>query len=89
MSSSWRDIARPIIERVLRETQGQDAKAILAALQEAYPFGVKANHPYRIWLSEIQRQRSGTGDKRFGRKRKTEPVAVGQLGLFESEAEAK
>ena len=54
---TWRDHARPIIARVLRETYGRDEKHIHAALLAAYPFGERKYHPYKIWLSEIRRQR--------------------------------
>ena len=57
MANSWRDSARPVIAMVLAETDGQDDKAIRKALHDAYPFGVRAMHPYKIWLDEIKRQR--------------------------------
>jgi hypothetical protein len=55
--SKWRLRARPIIQRVLRETDGQTEKEIRAALRAAYPFGLRENHPYTIWLDEVKRQR--------------------------------
>lgn len=55
--SHWRDSAAPIISRVLLETEGQPEKEIRKALRDAYPFGERRYHPYKIWLSEIQRQR--------------------------------
>lgn len=54
---SWRDIARPIVAGVLRDTVGQTEKEIRAALFAAYPFGERRYHPYKIWLDEIRRQR--------------------------------
>ena len=57
MGKSWRDIARPIIHRVLQETRGQDEAVIRKALREAYPWGQRAMHPYKIWLDEIKVQR--------------------------------
>lgn len=68
--SSWRDYARPIIARVLKETQGQDEQVIRRALKDAYPFGQRDYHPYKIWLDEIAVQR-GTKKKKnvFGRKK--------------------
>lgn len=59
--SRWRKIASPIVTRVLDETRGQSEKEIRAALREAYPFGPRSHHPYKIWLSEIKRQRHGDG----------------------------
>jgi hypothetical protein len=55
--STWRDRARPLIAKVLRETEGQDEKVIKKALRDAYPWGQRAMHPYQIWLDEIRRQR--------------------------------
>ena len=65
MSKSWRDIARPLIHRVLQENKGKEDKEIRKALREAYPWGERSMHPYKIWLSEIQIQ---TGQRRFGQQ---------------------
>lgn len=54
---TWREMAAPIIHRVLTENAGKPEKEIKAALHEAYPFGQRSMHPYKIWLDEIQRQR--------------------------------
>jgi hypothetical protein len=54
---TWRDIAKPIIQAVLSETQGLSEKEIKAAIKDAYPFGERAYHPYKIWLDEVRRQR--------------------------------
>ena len=76
---SWRDHARPIVARVLEKTKGQDEKAIRAALFEAYPFGQRKYHPYKIWLDEIRVQR--------GKKRKSLKEALGSFppSLFDGE----
>ena len=55
--SRWRDRARPIITRVLLQYAGRPEPEIQQALREAYPFGIRAHHPYKIWLSEIKEQR--------------------------------
>lgn len=65
MRKSWRDIARPIIHRVLEETRGQDEKNVREALRNAYPFGQRSLHPYKIWLSEIKVQKK---ERQFGRR---------------------
>jgi hypothetical protein len=41
----------------LSETVGKDEKEIRKALHDAYPFGPREYHPYKIWLDEIKRQR--------------------------------
>jgi hypothetical protein len=61
MSRTWRDIAAPIIYEVLKENKGKDEKTIKKALRDAYPFGERNDHPYKIWLDEIKKQ---TGKKK-------------------------
>ena len=55
--SQWREHSAKVIARVLAETKGQDEKVIRKALHDAYPFGERSNHPYKIWLDEIRCQR--------------------------------
>jgi len=66
---TWRDRAKPIIREVLAETQGLPEKEIKAAIRDAYPFGERAYHPYKIWLDEVRRQR---GIKRTATQSKTD-----------------
>jgi hypothetical protein len=75
---SWRDYARPIIQQVLKETKGQDEKVIRKALRDAYPFGARQYHPYKIWLDEIKVQR---GLRQFGHIPK--PIPENQTDLFQ------
>jgi len=60
---SWRAKATPIILDVLERTRGQSEAAISAALYEAYPFGLRQYHPYKIWLDEIRDVTTQTGDR--------------------------
>jgi hypothetical protein len=71
---SWRDAARPIIARVLTETEGLPEKDIRKQLFDAYPFGMRKYHPYKTWLDEISRQR----------KKHKEPSEMPDLPLFPS-----
>ena len=73
---SWRDYARPIIVEVLKETAGNTEKEIKKALREAYPWGERAMHPYKIWCDEIKRQR------KLNKQNKKMLVALKQLELF-------
>jgi hypothetical protein len=57
--SYWRQKASPIIEKILLETRGKTESEITKALHDAYPFGHRSQHPYKIWLDEIRRQRFG------------------------------
>lgn len=53
----WRERAAPVITEVLNRTRGADEQTIKRELREAYPFGARRHHPYKIWLDEVQRQR--------------------------------
>ena len=84
--SHWRNSAAPIIARVLEETRGEPEKIIRARLRDAYPFGQRAYHPYKIWLDECARQR-GNKPKlgTFGPRQKQVKEALivaGQQDLF-------
>ena len=78
MSKTWRQIAAPIIHQVLEDTKGLPEKEIKKALREAYPFGQRAMHPYKIWLDEIKKQRGLKPRKAHG---SNEP-GPNQLKLF-------
>lgn len=67
---SWREIARPIIAKVLSATKGLQEKEIKKALFDAYPFGPREYHPYKIWLSEIKAQRRPLAPKKLSREAK-------------------
>ena len=58
-TSRWRSIAASVIHRVVQETGYSDLKALRKALQDAYPFGERKYHPYKIWLDEVRRQTGG------------------------------
>ena len=76
---SWRDRARPIIEKVLQETKGKDEKEIRQALRDAYPFGMREYHPYKIWCDEIRRQRGF----KVQRQREKKQKVIEQTGQME------
>lgn len=67
---TWRDWAAAIITEVLKSTAGQTEKGIKKALKDAYPFGERSNHPYKIWCDELKRQRSGKLERRVRRTEK-------------------
>ena len=54
--ATWRDKARPIIAQVIEEVGTEDERALRNALREAYPFGLREYHPYKIWCHEIRVQ---------------------------------
>ena len=53
---TWRDAAKAAIQKALQEAeaQGLDAEATHKNANAAYPFGARAYHPYKIWLSEMR-----------------------------------
>jgi hypothetical protein len=57
MERTWRQIAAPIITKVLKDNKGKSEGEIKRALFDAYPFGMRKHHPYKIWLDEIKVQR--------------------------------
>lgn len=67
--ATWREISARIVYDVLEKTKGQEPKAIRKALKEAYPFGEREMHPYKVWLAEIKRQTRGKYSTR-----KQEPI---------------
>lgn len=76
MSGTWRDSARPLIAKVLAESKGKSEYQIRKALYDAYPFGERKYHPYKVWLDEIKVQRK---KRRFGAKVKPVPKEQGKL----------
>lgn len=75
--SAWRNRASPLIAQVLKLTAGKTKKEVDAALREAYPFGQRKYHPYKIWLDEIRRQRGG-------KKEVGTPVSYRKLAEWEA-----
>lgn len=53
--SYWRDRATPIIAEVIARVGRDDERALRKALHDAYPFGERSMHPYKIWRDEIRR----------------------------------
>ena len=53
-TSHWRVASNKAIRGVIAEIGTEDTKALRKALKEAYPFGERKYHPYKIWCSEVQ-----------------------------------
>ena len=73
---TWREHARPIIAKVLADNKDKTEKEIKKALQNAYPYGERARHPYKIWCDEIKVQ---LGVKKY---KKTTENNISQTNLF-------
>jgi len=74
MKRTWRDSARPLIAKALEATKGKTEQEIRKALRDAYPWGERRMHPYKIWCDEIKVQR--------GLKRKKIFIAKNQTDIF-------
>ncbi len=59
--SYWRDKARPIVLGVIAANKDKPINDLRKALYEAYPFGDRKNHPYKIWLDECNAQLHACG----------------------------
>jgi hypothetical protein len=53
-TSIWRQRANKVIAESLKETEGQPIKDRIKAIRDAYPFGPREMHPYKIWLSAVK-----------------------------------
>jgi hypothetical protein len=50
--STWREKSAAVIARVVAEVGTDDQRALKKALFDAYPFGERQYHPYKIWCNE-------------------------------------
>lgn len=50
--SAWRNTARGVIARIVQENRQLPENELRKKLKDAYPFGERKYHPYKIWLSE-------------------------------------
>lgn len=75
---TWRDKCKPIIVRVILDNPGLEEKELRKLISKEYPFGERAMHPYKIWLSEVKKQLSN----RF--KHKPSEQKEINFGLFEN-----
>lgn len=56
MRKTWRQHCAPIIASVIAENKGLNNKELRAKIREAYPYGERAMHPYKIWCDEVKKQ---------------------------------
>lgn len=60
---SWREGAVRVIDKVVRENPTARGKDLRKLLFDAYPFGIRRHHPYRIWCEEVRRTLLGGDPK--------------------------
>lgn len=53
---SWRDHSRRVISEVVRKSGWKTEQELRKALREAYPFGMRQYHPYKVWCDEVKKQ---------------------------------
>lgn len=56
MKSYWRTHSQEVIKKVIAENKGKSEAEIKKTISEAYPFGERKYHPYKIWLDEVKIQ---------------------------------
>ncbi|NET74144.1 MAG: hypothetical protein F6K62_25415 [Sphaerospermopsis sp. SIO1G2] len=92
--SKWRKYAREVIEEAIASLPATASKSELKkAIDRAYPFHMRENYPYKVWLDERRKKFYELGilekqpDKlgRLTRKPgvKQDLVPPGQLSLFD------
>ncbi|MBZ9712215.1 hypothetical protein [Deinococcus multiflagellatus] len=77
MSSYWKRRAGRVIWPLVQAGQkaGTPAKEILRQIDQAYPFGTREHHPYKMWL-EVRKE----AIKALGLETKsTQPRLIGPL----------
>jgi len=74
MKSRWREVANQVIAEIAAENRDLPDKELRTKISEAYPFGERAMHPYKIWLDAVK--------KYFEFKKKKESFEKLQGDLF-------
>ncbi len=55
MRSTWRDSANKVINRVFADYPDATEQEMRKHLRDAYPFGERAMHPYKIWCDAVKK----------------------------------
>lgn len=50
---SWYERSKEVVRQVVAENPDLDEAALRKKVSEAYPFGPRANFPYKAWLKAI------------------------------------
>lgn len=69
-SSQWRIQSRERIklvgDRILADDPQMELKKLRSEISKAYPYGLRENHPYQVWLSELNAYLKGVKFNRSG-----------------------
>jgi len=54
---NWREKARSVIDQVYRDNPTATPEQMTKLLRDAYPFGERKYHPYKVWLDEVRKRK--------------------------------
>lgn len=77
---AWRDYTNRVIKEVFEKHNPETEEEAKKLLREAYPFGERAMHPYKIWLSAVKKALS----QRYGKTKPGQQMQINE-GLFGSD----
>jgi len=63
--SDWRNKSQRVINRVRADNPGTGHDELKKLFFAAYPFGPRANYPYRVWCDEIEKALRDMGVGQF------------------------
>lgn len=68
-NSHWRQTANEVIVKIIQDNDSVPEKELRKKISDAYPFGQRAMHPYKIWCDAVaeclwQLRRIGSRPKR-------------------------
>lgn len=69
---SWRERSIEVIDAVKRANPGADRETLRRLVSEAYPFGERRFHPYKVWLGVVRELLGMTDEQRARRDQAVE-----------------
>ena len=75
--SYWNVKSREVINTIIAEVGVEDEDALRKAILDAYPFGERRHHPYKVFLEEVKKTMTGIRLQ----KTRLRPAPV-QMGLL-------
>lgn len=76
MKASWRTRAQSVIAETLKAHPTATGKELKRILREAYPFGERAMHPYKVWCEEVKAAIARVEGKAAALEAKDEPPEI-------------
>lgn len=80
--SFWRDEANKVIRQTLDAWPQATREEMKKLLSEAYPFGARSMHPYKIWLDAVKKALDFKYGYEMTPSEKAKLDAMKQSGLF-------